>query len=268
MSSSTFNIPMAIRSGYQFVIQEWQYLARFSLLPFGVSLITAVVMYHMSLEQKKEFSIFEDFLWNVPAFALFGWLMFLEARLLLLGERAGTLPEDPDYAAERRNAMWACIAVLMLFVMGYRTLFAYLLWGFDKKNAIINFFWLFLIGAGIWAIRFSVAYILAAVNYPIRRYIFQVNGIFISLRLAGLYFLSVLPVAIAEYGLTTLILPEEARKKFVEQQHILMTLPESTAVALITVLTLSDIIAGILVTATFGYAMKDMLGRPRQEKTA
>ncbi|MEZ0226943.1 MAG: hypothetical protein ACAH83_20495 [Alphaproteobacteria bacterium] len=264
MSSTSFNIPASIRNGYLFVVQEWQYLARFSLLPFGITLITSVLMYH----QRREFSIFEDFLWNAPAYALLGWFLFLEARLLLLGERASMLPDDPAYTAERRNAMWACIAVFMLFIMGYRTLFAYLVWGFDKKNAIINFFWLFLIGAGIWAIRFAVAYILAAVNYPIRRYIFQVNGIFISLRLAGLYFLTVLPLAIAEYGLTTMILPEEARKKFVEQQHILMNLPESTAVSLMTVSAVSDILGGILATAAFAYALKDMLGRPRQEKAA
>lgn len=263
-STSNFNIPASIRSGYLFAIQEWQYLARFSLLPFGVSLITSVLMYH----QRRDFSIFEDFLWNVPAYALLGWFMFLEARLLLLGERAGVLPTDPAYITERRNALWASIAVFMLFIMGYRTLFAYIIWGFDKKNAIINFFWLFLIGAGIWAIRFSVAYILAAVNYPIRRYIFQVNGIFISLRLAGLYLLTVLPLAVAEYGLTTMILPEDARQKFVEQQQVLMNLPESTAVSLMAVTALSDILGCILVTATFGYALKDMLGRPRQEKAA
>ncbi|TAL37157.1 MAG: hypothetical protein EPN97_05690 [Alphaproteobacteria bacterium] len=265
--SSSFNIPAAIRSGYQFVGREWQYLARFSLLPFGVSLITSVLMHHISLEQNRVFSIFEKFLWDVPSFALFGWFMFLEVRLLLLGERAGMLPDDPAYIADRRNALWASIATLLLFLMGSRALYAYLDWGADKKNAIINFFWLFLIGAGTWAIRFSVAYILAAVNYPIRRYIFQVNGIFISLRLAGLFFLTVLPVLVLESGLTTLILPEEAKRKFIEQ-HQIPVLSETTAISILAVSTLSDVISALLITAVSAFALKDMLGRPRQEKAA
>jgi hypothetical protein len=264
--SINFNIPASIRSGYLFVIQEWRYLARFSLLPFGVTLITSVSMYHIGLEQNRVFSVFEDFLWNVPSFVLFGWILFIEARLLLLGERVGMLPEDAAYLAERRNALWASITVLLLFLMGGRALYAYLDWGISKQNAVVRFSCLFFLGAGIWAIRFAVAYILAAVNYPIRRYIFQVNGIFISLRLAGLFILTTLPVLVVQSGLTTLILPEDVRKKFVE--HQILELSESTAISIMALGTLADLVCAILITATSAYALKDMLGRPRQEKTA
>jgi hypothetical protein len=265
--SSSFNISVAIRSGYQFVGREWRYLARFSLLPFGVTLISSVLMHQISLEQNRIFSIFEDFLWKIPSFVLLGWLMFLEARLLLLGERAGMLPGDAAYREERRNALWASITTLLLFLMGVWALFAYLDWGFEKINPVIRFSCLFFFGASIWAIRFSVAYILAAVNYPMRSYIFRVNGIFISLRLASLFFLTVLPVIVIESGLTTLILPEEVRKAFVEK-HQMPQLSESTAISLMAVGTLSDIISALLITAVSAYALKDILSRPRQEKAA
>lgn len=263
MGDSRFNIPAAIRSGYLFVGREWQYLARAGLLPLGVSLITELLMYH----QKREFSFFEDFLWHLPALTLFGWLMFVEARLLLLGERAGYLQGDPAYLSERQRALWACVLVWVLFIMARTSLFAYIAWGTDKSNPLVRFSWLFLFGAGIWAIRFYVAPILAAVGYPIRRYIFQVNGILISLRLAALYLMTCMPVAVLEYGMRTLILPEEAKDKLVEQEMLGM-LPESTATTLITLDAFADLAAMLLLTAVFSYALKEILGRPRQEKAA
>lgn len=262
MNNISFNMALAIRSGYLFVAREWQYLARFSLLPIGVSLITDLAMYY----QKREISMFEDYLWNMPALALFGWFMFVEARLALMGERAGHLPTDPAYMAERKQALAASVLVWLLFVMGRTTILAYLTWGIGKSNPLINFFWLFLIGAGIWGIRFSVAHILAAVGYPIRRYIFQVNGIFISLRLAGLYLMTCLPVALVEYGLTSMILPQDVAGGLIDSK-VLDNLPESSALSLIVLETLSDVVSMALATAVFSFALKDMLSRPRQEKT-
>lgn len=262
MSGSNFNMPMAIRSGYLFVGREWRYLARFSLLPIGLTLITDLLMYY----QKREISMFEDYLWNIPALAFFGWFMFLEARLLLMGERVDNLPQDQAYLLDRRRGMSACVLVWLLFIMGRTTLIAYLSWGIGKNNPLINFFWLFLIGAGIWGIRFAVAHILAAVGYPIRRYIFQVNGIIISLRLAGLYLMACIPVALVEFGLTSLMLPEAAKGTIIDAK-MLENLPESTAISLLVMEDLCDIVSMTLATAVFCYALKDMLSRPREEKT-
>src|SRR5438552_1187140 len=104
-SNTSFNMPMAIRSGYSFVGREWAWLARFCLLPVGFGLITDLLMYF----QKREISMFEDYLWNIPSLALFGWYMFVEARLLLLGERADAVPQDPEYLLDRRRAMTASV---------------------------------------------------------------------------------------------------------------------------------------------------------------
>lgn len=263
MSGSKFNMAAALRSGYLFVGREWRYLVRFSLLPIGVSLIVDLALYFQKREPQ---SFFEDFLWNLPAVALAGWFMFLEARLLLLGERAGHLPSDGAYLAERRQSMSACVMVWILFNMATTTLWGYLVWGMNQKNPVVNFFWLFLVGGGIWGIRFAVAHLLAAVGYPIRRYIFQVNGVAISLRLAALYLLASLPVGLVEFGFLSMILPEDTGGA--PDFTSLMNLPQNLAVTAIVMQKIADLISAALTTAAFCYALKEMLGRSARERTA
>ena len=262
-NNTSFNMPMAIRNGYRFVSREWAYLARFCLLPLGVSLITDIAGYYL---RTTKISYFENFIWSIPAFTLMGWLLFIEARLLLLNERAPELPPDPEYVMERRRAMSASVLLFILFNMAAVAIYAYCEWGGDKNNPLINFFWLFLVGTAIWGVRFAVTPILAAVGYPIKKYIFQVNGISISLRLLALFLLTIFPVIIVQRGLEALILPEMLNA---QTMNVLANLkiPESAALAIIVVENVGGLVMDLLCTATSCYALKEILSRPREEKT-
>ncbi len=264
MSGSKFSIQAAIKSGYLFVGREWAYLARLALLPFGVDLITDLVIYFQKVDT---ITFLEDFLYSLPSIALSGWLMFVQARLLLTGERPPHLSSDPEFLHERRRALSASVLVWILFNMARATIISYLVWSLDKDTPLVKFAALVLLGGGIWGVRFWVANILAGVGYPIRRYIFQVNGIGISLRLAGLYILTCLPIWVLEQGLTSMILAGEQKDMMIDMKTLLH-LPQNTAIALLTLLSVTDIITCVLSTATFCYALKEVLGRPQQERVA
>lgn len=262
MTNTSFNMPLAIRSGYAFVAREWKYLARFALLPMGVALVTDVFAYYQRL---TTVSYFEDFIWTIPTVTLFGWVMFIEIRLLLLGERPPHLPAEPGFLAERKRDLVASVLIWVLFNMAAIALYAYMDWGKGKSNPLINFFWLFLIGAAVWGVRFMVAPILAAVGYPIRKYVFQVNGIAISLRLGALYVLTCLPIWFFQLGFISLVLPDDLKEHITDPSKL--NLPDSIALTIIVIQKFGDLAVDILSTAVFCFALKEILSRPRQEKT-
>jgi hypothetical protein len=259
--SGKFNISSAIRNGYAFALRERAYLARISPLPVGVLLITNLVTYFLVHEEKRFMSEFEQYLWSLPALALGGWFMFLEARLLLLGERAESLPEDPAYLAARRRALSLCIIIWLLFNMWWSAFWGYQKWALvsnaDNSNTLITFLGLLLLGGSIWGIRFAVAHILAAVEYPIRQYVFFVNGIGISLRLIGMAFVCVIPISLCVMVVMALLLPEGQE-----------TVTRSTAILLLSLLSVLWYVSLALLTASASFALKEILSQPREEKAA
>jgi hypothetical protein len=252
---SEFSIIRAVRDGYAFVGREWKYLLRIALLPTGISMVTQLYLFFR--DREKDISIFEGFIWGLPATALLAWFMFQESRLLLLGEKADTLPENPDYIAERKRAQNASILIWLLFSMGWSAVQGYqdMLLRPLADPAAQPEFWMAGLGALIfgvffWGLRFGVAHILAAVNYPIRQYVRQVNGLGISLRLAGMALLGCIPVLIVFALLLQIVAPN--------LQH-----PDDPAVAIVVMLAapVSILVAAVL-NAAAGFALKEMLNAP------
>ena len=114
------------------------------------------------------------------------------------------------------------------------------------------FYWCIVLG--IWGIRFAVAHSLAAVDYPIKTYIYAVNGLGISLRLAGLGIVGALPVLIAFYGLIKLVAPD------VKEQ-------DPALAFLIALATPMSYVMTAILTPAGCYALKEILARVRPEKS-
>lgn len=198
---SEFGITKAIGSAYRFVWQERKYLLRHSLLPVGVTMLTDALLF---LNPDPARTLFEVALWNLPSIALAGWFVFVETRLLMLGERTEALPAAPEYMAARRASMQQSVLVFMLIYMGLIAMIggqAQLMSAANEGQSMPTASDLALSGAGmvvfgimIWAARYGVAHILAAVDFPVKQYIFRVSGLGISFRLLGLSFLCVVPV--------------------------------------------------------------------------
>ncbi len=260
MSGSQFNITNAVRNAYIFVGSEWRYLARIALLPVGVDALTTVLL----LMNGRDMSTFETFSWGLPSSMLTGWYMFHLSRLLMMGERVNKLPADPDYLASRRRGMNASIIVWLLFCMGLVALLGFqsmLMQSFfqDARGVAVSPpavpLWaatlsLLIFGGTFWCIRYGVAHILAAVDYPVTRYIRRVAGLGISFRLAGMAFLAVLPVIAVFKIISVLVVPDNITDIYDPRM-----LPLALLSAPVQMLMMS------LLAAAGGFALKDIMER-------
>jgi len=262
MSGSQFSITGVTGRGFRFVKDETPYLSRLAAWPVGVNFLTQMLMSFISGPAPTQFDIF---ILTLPCAVVNGRFMFQIARLIIFGEREGQLPADPVYRFERRRLLQASVLCWLVVNAGFTVIVGYQEWlaqqdvmlrggalsgggPFGGQGALYNAIGLLLIGAGIWAVRFWVVHILAAVDFPIRKYIFEVNGIGISLRLIGLglligaptFFLYLLIGQLAGAG------------------------PSPNPIAVGIVVFISAMISAYitaLLTAASTFALKDMLGR-------
>lgn len=254
---SEFGITKAIGSAYRFVWRERKYLLRHSLLPVGITMLTDALLF---LNADPARTLFEVALWNLPSIALAGWFAFIETRLLMLGERTEALPAAPEYLGARRDSMQLSVLLFLLIYMGLIAMIggqAQLMNAANEGQGIPTTSDLALSGAGmvvfgimIWATRYAVAHILAAVDFPVKQYIFRVSGLGISFRLLALSFLCVVPVLFIFGILANIISPT----------------PDADPV---TMLTLQTVLLNVvmyyivisLLNAAAVFALKDILGR-------
>ncbi|MEZ0261205.1 MAG: hypothetical protein ACAH80_09355 [Alphaproteobacteria bacterium] len=254
--STKFSIMAAVRNGYIFVIREWRYLARLAILPTGVLLITNMAIFY----NQQYMTEFMYYALSLPYLTLFGWYLFMLSRLLLLGERAPFKGSTPEEMRERHHWLKVTVIVWLLWSAWWAGFKGYCTWFMQnpqlQQSGGANMFLLLLIGASFWSLRFGVVPLLASVGYSIKRYIFQVNGIRISLSLLGLSIVCLSPLFFVEAGLFTLTSPEALTIK---------TKPTAITVALAALLMPIEL---SLLAASGCYAMKEMLGRIDREKAA
>jgi uncharacterized membrane protein len=156
--------------------------------------------------QRPTASQIEFYLWGLPATVLFGWFMFLETRLLLLGEKLDRLPQDADYLSDRRRDMELAVLAAVLFDMIRMALLVTLMAIVpanpeEPMAPPLVLVGLFIIGVLFWGMRFIIIPTLAAVHHPIRPVLQKLHGGFFSLRIVCMGFAALLPV-----GITALIL--------------------------------------------------------------
>jgi hypothetical protein len=207
MDNSRFSIFEAVRSAYVFVGREWLYLLKAGLLPMGMQVIASLFVQY----QRAAASLIEGYLWGLPATTLFAWFMFLEARLLLLGERVDRLPQERAYLLDRLHCMKLTVMIAVLFNMGMAVALALLAaiagggqWGVSWPATISG---LFIIGGIFWSLRFGLVPILAAVRYPIRPVLRQTWGMMFSLRLFGMAMTCLFPVVLLFQILVSAFIP-------------------------------------------------------------
>ena len=195
MDNSRFNIFEAVKSAYLFVGREWLYLLKAGLLPVMAQIASSLFIQF----QRDDASTIEAYLWGLPASMLFAWFMFLEVRLLLLGERLDRLPQEREYLRDRRLAMKLVVITSLLFNMAMSSAIALLLAmteaGPWSANILLQLCGMLIIGAVFWGVRFGVVPILAAVSFPIRSTLLQTRSMMFSLRLIGMGLVCLFPVA-------------------------------------------------------------------------
>jgi len=198
MDYSRFSIFEAVRNAYIFAGREWQYLLKAALLPMGAQIATVLFIQY----QRPEASQLEIYLWGLPSTILFAWYMFLETRLLLLGEKLDRLPQDAAYLSGRRHDMELSVLVAVLFDMARMALLLMLM-GIVPANPEqpmpppLVLVGLIIMGVLFWGMRFIITPTLAAVHHPIRPVLHKLRGSLFSLRIICMGFIALLPVGMA-----------------------------------------------------------------------
>ncbi|MDF3023277.1 MAG: hypothetical protein K0R10_638 [Alphaproteobacteria bacterium] len=257
MSGSQFSITNAVRNAYIFVGRERVYLARLALLPVGVDALTKALVF----TNGRDMTIFESFSWSLPSAIMTGWFMFHLSRLLMMGERANNLPSDTAYLAARQQGMNACILIWLLFSMGWVALQGFQGWAMNPEQGVVNIgmatISMLFFGAAFWCVRYGLAHILAAVNYPISKYIRRVAGLSISFRIAGMGLLAALPVIACFYFVTTLILPPDVKDMYDPRLTPIVVLSAPV-----------QMIITAIMTAAGAFALKEIMERPTTDERA
>lgn len=188
MDKSQFSIIEAVKNAYLFTGREWAYLLKTGTLPMLMQTGTAIFIQFA----RPEASNIEAYLWGLPATMLFTWFMFLEVRLLLLGERLDQLPDDPVFLEDRKRSMKLAVITALLFNMTLSAASLALMATMTADRIHPVGFLVF--GLIFWGLRFGVLPILAAVHFPFRPFLQRVAGLMFSLRLFGMGLVCLFPV--------------------------------------------------------------------------
>lgn len=189
-----FRIFDTVQTALRLVTANASVLARLGAMPLLVVCLNAA-----AIAATGGTTPLQSFIYGLPAIFATGYMMFLATRLWLLGE----LPAFPvDAPATRRAHMQASVIAYTLWkALGaiydqiMITVFnpPALLENPDALNANPGLQVLFMAMSGIllWALRFRVVPVLAAVGYPLRDYVRRANGFAISFRLLALVMICV-----------------------------------------------------------------------------
>lgn len=255
MNKNSFDIIQAAVDGARFVIAERRYMFACAVFPFVITLLSNILLFFMlSGENSSRLAVV---LVTLGAASVDGWFMFLQSRLIILGERLEQPPQTADARIRRHNDMRGAVLTWMIFKLWTVALglYASRMLQSDPSEGLglITFIGLLLLGAMIWSLRLAVAHILVAVGYSVRQYIFRVNGLMGSLRLLGLGIVVSLPFKV-------LGLP-------MEESLLLPPAPDTTeAVFLIIGISFLSVLLMVFLNAAAVFAMKDMLGREDKRK--
>jgi hypothetical protein len=252
MDKSRFSIFEAIQKAYVFVGRE-----RSSLLMYGAAAMALQTVTDLFVQfQRPESSLVEGYLWELPATFLLARFMFLETRLLLLGERPEQLPQDQAYLSSRQRGLAASVISAVLFNMAMMAARVLLLalqesgqWGTNRLVTMAGFL---VIGVLIWGVRFGIAPVLLAVNYPFRPVLRKTAGPMFSLRLIALGILCVLPVSFLFQTALALAVSGSGAKT-------LGDLAPAVQAGIIAGNAVFSLVSAALLTAAVAYALKQIL---------
>ena len=210
MSGGRFKIIESVKSAYVFAWHNATYLLTAAVAPLLVQIVSDGFLQYIGKADPLKLGFIEYGLWTLPAHAVLSWFLFIEARLIFLGENIYNLPQEPEAIAKRNQAMQATILVALLFHMMTIAFQGVTQWSAGitqgsldaatKPNSFAMTIGMLSIGAMFWGLRFMAAPVVVAIGLSLRQFIFRVNGVEFSLRLLGLWLATWLPVYFT-YGL-------------------------------------------------------------------
>lgn len=259
MSGGRFKIIESIRSAYVFAWHNTTYLLMAAVVPLFTQIVSDGFLQYIGKGDPLKIGFIEYGLWTLPAHAVLAWFLFIEVRLIFLGESIYNLPKEPVAIAARNRAMQASILMALVFQMMIIGFQAVTQWSAavtqstidatTKPNSIAMAAGMLSIGAMFWGLRFMAAPIVVAIGLSLRQFIFRVNGVEFSLRLLALWLMAWLPVFFT-YGLFGMLLFGDKPQMTSADVYIsnLLDAPFS-------------IIGSALATGAIAFAIKEIMAR-------
>ncbi len=170
-------------------------MVRLAAVPFAIVCINALLISQIS----GRVSPVQNFVYGLPGIAATAWVIFACVRLWLLGETPASLQTDTTTRARLLQTTIVTYALWKALMAGYEQIFlmlanpAELMENPDAFNdrTGVQFAIMVMLGVILWALRFRVAPVLAAVDYPLMDYVRRASGFMISLRYLGLVLMCV-----------------------------------------------------------------------------
>lgn len=184
-----FSIFDAARKGLGDLLTHGSYVVRVGVVPMTASVLTAVAL-GMNNEADV-FNLIANFLWGLPAEIFLGWFLFVYARLLVLGEHVDRLDPDVAFRRQRQQLLRACVMIFVLFKMLMAGSHHFFIWIMENRTPdgdmplkLATLLWM---GLLFWALRLGALPILAAVDYPLKRFMLAAHGPGLSFQLFALW---------------------------------------------------------------------------------
>ena len=264
-----FDLIDAASFGYGAVWAERAYLLKLALVPFLIKFASMVII----LTQGFEGEILKQGLILIPATLTEGWLLAQFLRTLIKQERWPIiLEQEPDektltYLLTRARGIVACCLVyvlLMLVTYVFKFGYDYL----TETNILPNVetaqttapnpaFMIFgILGLvfGIWSFRFFWMYIPFSVLVGARDYLKYMGGFTSSLKLMGLFLISMVPTLVLAMIISGVVMTPFAGDDELSKigQFLLLFIGSA-----------AEILIALIVTASLTWSMRDLLPRVR-----
>lgn len=182
----TFSIFDACRDGFVAVRDNWRYLLGQARAPFGICMLNIIAV---GVGFTSDPSPLETFLAMLPTTLATAYVIFIVARLCMLDERAGQLPQDRALRRDRLALLQATAIICLLFELGIglcTSLFTWLMGpDLSAQDPGAQAASLAVAGVMFWALRFAPLPALAAIGYPLRHYALSANGVWLSFLFLG-----------------------------------------------------------------------------------
>lgn len=187
-----FRVIEACRQGLLLLGLHGRAMARLCALPLAIVCLNAVLI-GVSADNVTPL---QNFTYGLPGIAATGWAVFACVRLWVLGETQPAAPTVLMARDDRARLAHTTIVTYLLWkamMAGCEQIIALLIRPeelLQDANALAGntngqMIGMVLLGVTLWALRFRVAPVLAAVDFPLRDYARRATGAMLSWRLLG-----------------------------------------------------------------------------------
>lgn len=249
-----FGVVNNAKGAFRFLGQELGYIMRLAAPVMCLKIAMSAAQQSMS----NDASSLEIFLWQLPGNIMLGWLICSIARLIILGERLQNLPiTDVRFMQYRAGLIKTSIFLGLLIHAGW-TMVTYVFENSidfntpEEASGTDLGIMISVLVIAFWGVRLLLLPLIAAVDYPLRTFVQQIQGLRISVNLTGLYLLCALPILLFAHAFLGTALSSLAGAPDVQRMLFFIALQPVS------------VFVDIILTIGFVLALKEMLGQNKK----